>query len=127
MANQEHLTIQYNSKMKSLKGQVSSIDFQNDGYHIVYIPSLKLSAYGHNLQEAIKMMTDVVLPDFCETLMAQPFVKVISEFKSLGWNQNVFFKKEISKDSYIDKEGILRQFDLSKDTKINESLISVAA
>lgn len=123
----EHLNIQHSKNHKSIKGQVKSIDFQNDGYFIVYIPSLKLSSYGSNLAEANKMMGDIVLPDFCETLISQPIDKVLAEFKSLGWSQNAFFKKQLSKSAHVDVEGILRDFELSEDTKINERLVEVAA
>jgi len=123
----EYLNIQHSKQHKFIKGEVKSIDFQNDGHHIVYIPSLKLSAYGPSLRDAIKMMTDIVIPDFCETLMSQPIATVLAELKSYGWGQHKFFPKQLSKTAHVDVEGILRDFDLPKETKINESVYTVAA
>lgn len=122
----EFLKIQHSKHHKSLKGQVAAIDFQNDGFHIVYIPSLKLSAYGKNINEANQMMKDVILPDFCETLMNESIDRVLNELKKLGWNQNIFFKKQLSKTAHVDVDGILREFDLPEDTKINERVLQVA-
>jgi len=51
---------------------------------------------------------------------------VISTFNNLGWTKSPFFKKELSRNSFIDKEGILREFNLSPDTEISEQLIAVA-
>ncbi|MFC4213479.1 hypothetical protein ACFOWA_19960 [Pedobacter lithocola] len=123
----EYLNIQHSKQHKSIRGEVKSIDFQNDGFFIVYIPSLKLSAYGKSLNEAKEMMAKITIPDFCESLMDLPIEKVLIELKSLGWNSNSFFKKELSKSAHVDVEGILREFDLPKETKINESTLSVAA
>ncbi|MET4083445.1 hypothetical protein ABIB40_003417 [Pedobacter sp. UYP30] len=124
---QEYLNIQHSKQHRSVKGEVTGIDFQNDGFYIVYIPSLKLSAYGNSPEDAKDMMVKIIIPEFCESLMKLSISEALSELKNMGWNSNTFFRKELSKSAHVDIEGILREFDLPKDTKVNESVLKVAA
>lgn len=123
--DRDRIQIKYNDHHKSFHGEFNSVEFENDGYTILYIPSLRLSAYGKSFEEADAMMRDVVVQDFCETLMEQKLSKILSDLKALGFNQSPFFKTELSKSAHIDKEGLLKDFDLSEDTKFSERVLTV--
>lgn len=105
---------------KAIKGLVKSVSFQEGEFMIIYIPSLNLSSYGKTKEDAVDMMKSAVLPDFCHSLLNKPKALVFSELKKLGWNRNMIFEKDLSKNAHIDKQGILREFDLSEDTEIKE-------
>ena len=49
----------------------------------------------------------------------------MNELKRLGWIKNSLLANELSKSSYIDKDGILRQFELSPETKFVERKMAV--
>ncbi len=125
MSKESFLKINRTRQSQSIKGQVHAVDFKQDGHYIIYIPSLGLSAYGDDVMQARKMMSEHIIPDFCETLLEQPLSKIIHELKDLGWNSSQFFKTELSITAHIDKEGILKDFDLPKNTVMHESLLAV--
>jgi len=120
----DSLKINYNGKERSVTGSFNSVEFENEGYTIIYIPSLRLSAYGKNLEEAHEMMGGVVLQDFAETLVQYSVDRVIKEMKDLGFKQSPFFKSVLSNYFHMDKEGILREFDLSEDIIMQERLVT---
>lgn len=119
------IQIKYGKHQKSLNGIIKAIEFENDGYYIVYLPSLKISSYGKTREEANQMMKEVVIKDFCETLMAQKEKKVLADLHALGFKKRSFFEKELSKSAHVDKEGILRDFDLAETTQFKESMLTV--
>lgn len=120
---QEYLKV--NSKQKKGKARLRLVEFIDNGYYIVYIPSLKLSAYGNSKQEAREMMGDVVLDDFFENLTAQPEIVALEFLKELGWKKSPIFPKELSFATHVDTDGILKNFNLSESTKITETLVEV--
>lgn len=117
--------LKINSKKKKGKARLRLVEFIDNGYHIVYIPSLKLSAYGDSKEEARKMMGDVVLDDLFENLTAQPENVILEFLKELGWQKSTIFPKELSYAVHIDTDGILKNFNLSESTKITETLVEV--
>jgi len=121
----EYLKLYRSKKRKSARAQVNTIEFMNDGYYIVYVPSLNISAYGNNHDEAHSMLKNVVFPDFFETLMECKEGEILKELTALGWEKSPFFKMELSKTAHIDKEGILRDFNLSEETQLTEGLVTV--
>lgn len=122
---QDWIKISYNQKVREIEGTLNSLEFIDNNSYIIFIPTLNLSSYGNNQEEAIYMMREIVIKDFCETIMAQPVEKVISDLKELGWNQSPFFKKELSRTSYISKKGILKELNLDANTEVKESIITV--
>lgn len=119
------IQIQYGKTVKALTGTLKAVGFENDGYHLIYIPSLKISSYGKTREAADKMMKEIVIKDFCETLMEQKLNKVLSDLHKLGFKKRGFFETEMSKSAHVDKAGILRDFDLAEDTKFEEKMIPV--
>jgi hypothetical protein len=122
---QEFIKIIHTKEHKKFSAKLNSIDLMDGDFYINYIPSLKLSSYGSNAEEAIRMMTEVVIPDFCETLMDQNKEKVLNDLRGFGWTQSPFFKAELCKSAHIDKEGILKDFDLSENTELKERVLSI--
>ena len=121
----EFLRIQIKEDEKSVRGVLHSVEFEDHGHYVIFVPSLNLSAYGDNKMEAHNMLKAVV-DDFCETLTELPKKEMLAELSKFGWQQSKLFKKQFEKaDSYIDKEGILKEFDLAEDTKIREEYVTV--
>jgi len=100
------------------------ITFSDNGHSVVYNQSLGLSAYGDNEQEARKMFVEVVIPDFCKHLLEQNEATIFAFLKEHGWERHAIYKKDLSKKTHVDKDGILRDFDLASDTVIKEDFIA---
>ncbi|HXI01052.1 MAG TPA: hypothetical protein VNI52_12355 [Sphingobacteriaceae bacterium] len=118
-------TLKINYKQKRGKGIFRLMGFEDHGHHIVYIPSLNLSAYGATPEEAQAMMGDVVLEDFFETLFEQPENSIFDHLRKLGWQKSPLYPKELSNNAHVDRNGILNDFNLSTETKITETLVEV--
>ena len=88
-----------------------------------FLPSLNLTAYGDSKEKARKMLGDIVIKDFFENLLELPENQIYDELIRLGWERSKFFKQELSKSSHIDRTGILRNFNLSNETVLEETLV----
>ncbi|TPE43991.1 hypothetical protein [Pontibacter mangrovi] len=121
---QEYLKIE-NGKGR-IKMGLNSVVFEDHGYYIIYIPSLNISAYGSSMMEAQEMF-EVMIDDFCENLYSLSEAERTAELRKYGWNRNPYFNKrfEISQ-SFVDKEGLLKNFELSEDTKVEEKFLMIA-
>ncbi|GAB2587821.1 hypothetical protein [Spirosoma areae] len=102
------------------------LSFMDNGYHINYAPALKLSSYGNSFDEAKDMMVDVVLPDFFQEMLNLAPVAVLEYLSKLGWSAIGRESKDFENKSYVDKDGILRNFSLPQDTIIEEEVLTVA-
>lgn len=120
----EFIKISSGKHPKIIKAQFRSVEFENDGVHIVYIPSINLSAYGNTEKEADDMMSVALKDAIIAFNECEPF-ELVSQLKSLGWERNVIFSSEMSNKAHIDNKGILREFDLAEDTQIEERLLTV--
>lgn len=115
--------IKIDLKKKSGRGRFKIIEFKDHDHFVTYLPSLNLSAYGDDKASSRKMMGDIILKDFFEHLLEQPESIIFDEFKKLGWERSSMFKRELSKSSHIDRSGILREFNLSEETVLEETLV----
>jgi|GEM_PF-1261993 len=120
---EETLSISYTHKRG--KGILRLVEFQDNGHYIVYVPSLNLSAYGNTFDEAFQMMSDVVIEDFFENLLERPEKIVYDHLSNLGWHKSSTDSQGLSNSVHVDTEGILKNFNLSADTKIRETLVEV--
>lgn len=120
--SEEREFIKFNFRRKQLDGNLKAHSFFSDGYEFVYIPSLNISGYG-NTQEEAKEMAKVCIKDFAETLFASGEKRAIEEIKNLGWKKDKYFNKFNA--PFVDKNGILREFNLSEETKIETSSMAV--
>jgi len=115
--------LKLNLVKRSGKGHFRVFSFEDHGHIISYLPSLNLSAYAETKEEALKILVEVVLKDFFENLMQCSENKVFEELKSLGWVRNKILTRELSNNTHIDEKGILKNFNLSEETKIEEQLV----
>ena len=119
----DSLVIDY--KRKKVSGRFTITGFEDNGHHIAYVASLNLSGYGNSPKEAFQMLLDIVVDDFFHNLVRLPEHEVSTELEKLGWKKNRILRKRFSSESYIDREGILRNFNLSPETIISEQLLEV--
>lgn len=123
-SGQDSLQISFSSK--KVKGSFRIYYFMDHGHYIAYMPSLQLTGYGDNRKEAVDMLLDVVLDDFCENMLELPIEKANNLLSSLGWKRNKLFHKRFSTASYVDKEGVLKNFNLPLETKIESEILTAA-
>ena len=71
------------------------------------------------------MFVKIVFKDFCENLTALTQINIYKELKRLGWIESPYFKKELSKTAHVDHDGILKEFNLSQETKIESQLMKL--
>ena len=123
MASQrEKLIIDF--KKRSVKMVVDVVDFKDNGHYVVYAPSFKLSAYGESKDEAIKMLFEDVIVDYFSTLLQLKEFEVTSELSKYNWVKGKVLKKVFRNTAYVDKEGILKNFNLPIETPIGQNSIS---
>lgn len=120
----EYIKISSGKNPKIKKAHFMSIEFEQEGFKIVFIPSIGLSAYGSTYEEAREMMKVSIHEAMTAFNKCTP-AEMFAELKSYGWERNVFYTSDLSKSAHIDKEGILRDFDLDLDTPIQERLVTV--
>jgi len=111
-------------KKKSAKGRLSIKLFKNDSFWIGYIPSLNISSYAKTYEEAHEFLLSVYLKEYLQNAFNSPS-QAIEELKSLGWERNSIFKKKFTVESYVDKDGFLKEFDLPIGTEVTDSEIFV--
>lgn len=100
----EILKVDYSKK--SLSIEAFGIYFvDTHGYHIIYLPSLQMSSYGSNFEEADQLMR-IQLDEYSNNLFKLSNAAIDAELKNLGWIQDKFFKKrfsiELSETTYDD-------------------------
>lgn len=122
---QDWIKITYHKNYKGISGTLNTLEFLDHGSFTIFVPSLNLSSYGDTIVEAKEMMTKVVIPDFCETILEQSVEKAINDLKDLGWSQSPFFKKELSRTAYINKKGLIKELNISENTEVNERVLTV--
>lgn len=119
----DHLAINYSEG--TAKGLLRVFEFQDHGHHVAYIPTLNLSSYGDTPEEASERLWSVVIPDFFAHLTELSQDDGTKELKKLGWFRNKFFHKRFQAGSYVDKDGILKNFNLPKETEVRERAVLV--
>ncbi|MGV6946353.1 hypothetical protein [Sphingobacterium kyonggiense] len=109
-----------------IKGFFKVFFFRENGSFLFYVPSLNLSSYGDSVIEAEDMMKNIVIPDYCRNLMSLPKSTIFHELKQLGWQRSKFFQNDLTKELLVNKQDILKEFDLSDDTIIEEKQFTIA-
>jgi hypothetical protein len=112
-------------KPKRAKANLFLYEFEDNGFFIVYNKSLELSAYGKTPEEAKKMFVEVVYHDFCENLTELSEGDIFKELKRLGWTRSPIFKKELSNTACVDKQGVLKDFNLAEGAIIKDQYVTV--
>ncbi len=123
-ANSEQQEIKINIKRQTVTGKLTLFSFVDNGYHIAYVPALNLTGYGDSIDEA-NALIDVVMEDYWKSLFSLSEKKVLEELKKLGWKRNPLYNKDFYTEAHVDKEGILRNFNLPAETEIKEQMVGV--
>ena len=124
--NNEPDALQISFGIKKVKGHFLVYYFMDHHHHIAYMPSLQLTGYGDSRKEAVDMLFDTVLDDFCENLLELSSDKAGELLVTLGWKRHKIFHKKFSTTVYIDKEGVLRNFNLPLETRIESQVLTAA-
>lgn len=111
-------------KKKLIKGTLSTKLFKSGDFWIAYVPSLDISSYAETPEEAQKFLFDIYLTDYFDAIMDNPTDGVI-ELEEMGWKRNSILKKQFVSESYVDKNGFLKDFDLPEDTEVIDREITV--
>lgn len=98
-----------------VKGKFISFTGKSGEHWVSIIPSLNVSGYGESEEDALKdsqYNIRVLFEDLHELTSTQRD----KELKKLGWLQNKFFKRQYS-SSYVDENGVLKNFDSPNQVK----------
>lgn len=122
MPQAEIIKIDY--KHKSAKAGVWVYNFKSEEHFIAYIPSLNLTGYGPSEEEAVQMLFEHVMPDLFDNLLSLPEYEISAELGKYGWKRGLFHRKQFKTKSYIDIDGVLKNFDLPVETKISREFVA---
>jgi len=98
-------------KNRKFKAGLHAMGFMDGDSHIIYIPSLQLSAYGDSFEEAHEMMYEV-LAVFSEDMFECSETEVDTILSDLGWKKQKYFPKKRINLSNTTFEDIKKQFNL---------------
>jgi len=121
--SQQPDTFQMDLKKRRAKCRLWVMYFMDHGQHVAYIPSFQVTGYGDSQDEAMHMVFDDVLSDVFEHLVEMTPDHIAKELAKYGWKHDKVFKKNYSKAAYVDKDGILKDFNLPKDTEITSRYV----
>lgn len=88
---------------------------------ILFCPSLSLSSYGDNLEEAKEMFKEN-FDFYCKNLIEMSAEEMDSELIKFGWTKRKFHKQFVN-SAHVDTNGVLQNFDLPKETQIKEEVL----
>jgi hypothetical protein len=108
-------TLKIDSSKMQIKAQLSAFRFidKDTLQHIIYMPSLEISAYGETPQKAEEMLTQTI-NDFFDFLVSLKPPMIQQELSKLGWSNNRMFKKQFSK-AFVDINGELKNLNAVDD------------
>ncbi|MCH1472722.1 MAG: hypothetical protein L7V85_02300 [Bacteroidia bacterium] len=91
--------------------------FKDGNSQIAYAPSLQVSGYGDTLTDAMEML-DSTMNNYFQNMLEAGQKETVQELTHNGWVSSSIFKKQFHNSSFVDTLGVLRNFDLPEDTKI---------
>jgi hypothetical protein len=113
-----------NFDKKEITGNITVMNFVDHNHHICYIPTLKISSYGDTKKEALDRLIHEVIDDYFDNLFSLNKEQLDSELRRNGWLKNKLFSKRFLSKSFVDKDGILKDFNLPKETKIETTVLA---
>jgi len=117
-------SLHFNFGNKEISGNLTIHYFVDHGHHICYVPSLQLTSYGDSKEEAFNRFINEVLEEYFKILFNLDKGLIDAELKKVGFTRNKFFTKRFLSNTFIDKDGILRDFNLPKETIIETSALA---
>ncbi len=121
----EFLTLKLGGKDRNVRFGLNVLFFRQGDFHIEYIPSLNLTAYGNTEKEAADMMSDVVVKDYFQNLLELPEHEAMNELRQYGWVRKPFLDRQLRNTKFLDIETIKQDFDLPAETVIRQQYVSV--
>lgn len=109
----------------AVKATFQSFNIKDGEHFVTYIPSLNMTGYGATEAEGVEMLKEI-MKDYFDALIKLPLSEIDTELNKFGWDQNHFFKKQFRNRTYVDKDGILKGFEMPKNTPIVENRLQVA-
>jgi len=106
-----------------INGTMKVFMIQDGEYWVTFMPALDLTGYGKTTDEADSMLKEA-LDDYFMKVINLKSDQIQKELSKYGWVKG-FFSKRFKNSVYVDKEGILKNFELPKDTPIKESMVQV--
>jgi hypothetical protein len=105
-------SIRINLQRRELSAQVSAVRFKDRDTRqvIIYIPSMDISGYGDNIDEAESLLKEC-LNDFFIYLTTLTQKKMDLELSRLGWKKAKFFNKRFT-HPFVDVDGSLQNFNV---------------
>ena len=91
--------------------------FKDGKSQIAYAPSLQVSGYGDSVSDAMEML-DYTMNNYFQNMLDAGQKQTIQELTLNGWVSSPIFKKQFHNNSFVDTKGVLRNFDLPEDTKV---------
>ncbi len=117
-------TLVINKSKGKIKATFRVFHILDGNFKVAYIPALNLSGYGKSDENAYDMLKEV-LSDYFGSLVSLRKDQLLSELGKYGWTAG-FFAKQFTNNTYVDKDGVLKNFELPKDTPIVEKILEVA-
>jgi len=118
-------SIKIDFERQKANGLLRVYDFIDNDHHVAFIPSLNLSAYAATREEAVKRLFETVVSDFFLCLTELPEYKASEELKKLGWSRGKILRKKFEQNTFVDRDGILKNFNLAEETVIHDELVTV--
>ena len=113
-------SLRINKNKKEILANLSAFIIEDGESIISVIPSLSISGYGLTVEDAHEMAFEGV-HDYLESLSKLSSKELEAELLKYDWHKKSPLKnKEYSNSAYIDKEGVLQNLDLPKDTPIRK-------
>ena len=114
--------LQINKSKKIITGEIKAFNIKDGSKIVIYVPSLNISGYGSSFEQAIDMLKEIIDDYFRELVKLKP-ENISIELKKYGWEKTIFHKR-FEQKVFIDKDGVLKNFELPEDTKIEETMLS---
>lgn len=103
-------------KTISMSGSIFELVSKTDQDTVLYIPSIKIYGKGKTFDSAKKEL-ETKVNSFLKSLLKLSVDQIAAKLSRLGWKQNKYKSKNFSK-SYVDENGILKDFEISVENKI---------
>ncbi|WP_046369583.1 hypothetical protein [Flavihumibacter petaseus] len=118
----ESLSINYSTKLVKAKLKVFFFKDKDTQQKVFYVPSLEVTGYGTDDQEAQAMVIDSINDCFFH-LVNLPKKQFERELRDLGWKENKIFHKQYSK-MLVDVKGVLKNFNAEENTVGSLTLVA---
>jgi len=122
--NKEYIKINFPSRRRDVEALLRMVTFEDGDFQIAYIPSLNLSGYGNNEEDAVKMLCEVVVKDYLTSLSEMPESKVMTELREYGWKRLPFLSKQLQNTKFFGTDAIKETFNLPAETQFHERFVT---